>query len=60
MLSSVHRIIDRAAGYVPSPEDLQAELPDELTSTGDARASETPPAESPPPSSPAEDEDPAR
>jgi hypothetical protein len=27
-LSSVHRIIDRAAGYVPSPEDLQAEEPD--------------------------------
>ncbi len=25
MLSSVHRVIDRAAGYVPSPEDLQAE-----------------------------------
>ncbi len=57
MLSNVHRIIDRAAGYVPSPEDLKAELPDELTSTGDAPASETPPAESPPPSSPAADED---
>ena len=27
MLSSVHRLIDRAAGYVPSPEDLQAERP---------------------------------
>jgi hypothetical protein len=24
MLSSAHRLIDRAAGYVPSPEDLQA------------------------------------
>ena len=24
VLSSVHRLIDRAAGYVPSPEDLQA------------------------------------
>jgi hypothetical protein len=24
----VHRIIDRAAGYVPSPEDLQADEPD--------------------------------
>jgi hypothetical protein len=29
MLSSVHRVIDRAAGYVPSPEDLAAETPDE-------------------------------
>lgn len=26
MLSSAHRLIDRAAGYVPSPEDLQAEV----------------------------------
>lgn len=25
MLSSVHRIIDRAAGYVPSPDELKAE-----------------------------------
>ena len=24
VLSSAHRLIDRAAGYVPSPEDLQA------------------------------------
>jgi hypothetical protein len=27
MLSNVHRVIDRAAGYVPSPEDLQADAP---------------------------------
>ena len=35
MLSNVHRVIDRAAGYVPSPEDLQAEQrasPDVVTS----------------------------
>ncbi len=25
MLSNMHRVIDRAAGYVPSPEDLQAD-----------------------------------
>ncbi|HEY3724300.1 MAG TPA: hypothetical protein VGN59_13200 [Acidimicrobiia bacterium] len=31
MLSNVHRVIDRAAGYVPSPEDLQAEQPDSRT-----------------------------
>jgi hypothetical protein len=36
MLSNVHRIIDRAAGYVPSPEDLKAELPDDLTGSGAA------------------------
>ena len=29
MLSSVHRWIDRAAGYVPSPEDLKADEPGE-------------------------------
>lgn len=29
MLSSAHRLIDRAAGYVPSPEDLQADTPAE-------------------------------
>ncbi len=28
MLSRLHRLIDRAAGFVPSPEDLQAEPPD--------------------------------
>lgn len=27
LLSRAHRIIDRAAGYVPSPEELQAQLP---------------------------------
>jgi hypothetical protein len=26
LLSSAHRLIDRAAGYVPSPEELQAEV----------------------------------
>jgi hypothetical protein len=31
MLSSVHRVIDRAAGYVPSPEDLQADQPEGRT-----------------------------
>lgn len=29
MLSSVHRLIDRVAGYAPSPEDLQVEPADE-------------------------------
>ncbi len=28
MLSNVHRLIDRAAGFVPSPEDLKAETPE--------------------------------
>jgi hypothetical protein len=27
ILSSAHRLIDRAAGYVPSPEELQAQQP---------------------------------
>jgi hypothetical protein len=58
MLSNVHRIIDRAAGYVPSPEDLKAELPDELTG-GSADAPPAPGAPTPPsaPSSRGEDED---
>jgi hypothetical protein len=30
VLSNMHRVIDRAAGYVPSPEDLQAEQPPAL------------------------------
>lgn len=38
-LSSVHRLIDRAAGYVPSPEDLKAELP---TATGPGGSEPTP------------------
>jgi len=29
MLSNMHRVIDRAAGYVPSPEDLKAEQREE-------------------------------
>jgi hypothetical protein len=28
ILSSAHRLIDRAAGYVPSPEELQAQVPE--------------------------------
>jgi hypothetical protein len=53
MLSNVHRIIDRAAGYVPSPEDLKAELPDELTGT----SSPPPPTASEPEPPPGESED---
>jgi hypothetical protein len=37
ILSSAHRWIDRAAGYVPSPEELQTQRPtDEAESTDDA------------------------
>jgi hypothetical protein len=68
VLSNVHRIIDRAAGYVPSPEDLKAELPDELTGaieppvTPDAPAPEVhgtdgPTSESDRPGPPVEDTD---
>jgi hypothetical protein len=31
MLSRAHRLIDRAAGYVPSPEELQAQRPAQVT-----------------------------
>jgi hypothetical protein len=44
MLSSVHRLIDRAAGYVPSPEDLQAELPDTRTEPAEPAATEPVPS----------------
>jgi hypothetical protein len=65
MLSNVHRIIDRAAGYVPSPEELKAELPDELTGANEppagarssganeAEAPAAPTADAPPPEAPA-------
>jgi hypothetical protein len=53
MLSNVHRIIDRAAGYVPSPEDLKAELPDELTgASGTPPAADAPSAAATPPEAP--------
>ncbi|MGZ4797256.1 MAG: hypothetical protein ACXVKA_08190 [Acidimicrobiia bacterium] len=45
ILSRMHRLIDRAAGYVPSPEDLQAEAPDagaDETRTGAADAPSVP------------------
>ena len=64
MLSNVHRIIDRAAGYVPSPEDLKAELPDEPIRSGDAPVPPDAavvrgprPSEASPSTPPAEDED---
>jgi hypothetical protein len=40
ILSSAHRWIDRAAGYVPSPEELQAQLPDPEPEPGPEPASE--------------------
>ncbi len=46
MLSSVHRVIDRAAGYVPSPEDLQAEQPEGLTGAPAAEPTPEPERES--------------
>jgi hypothetical protein len=62
MLSSVHRLIDRAAGYVPSPEDLQADAPDdraedrpsEPAPSEPAPSERAPVAESPPDPDPAE------
>lgn len=38
MLSSVHRWIDQAAGYVPSPEDLKADEPGEPGGSGSAQS----------------------
>ncbi len=35
VLSSAHRLIDRAAGYVPSPEDLQAGVAGEAAKAED-------------------------
>jgi len=46
MLSRVHRLIDRAAGYVPSPEDLQSEAPGsrpEAATAPDAKEDEASP-----------------
>lgn len=42
-LSSVHRLIDRAAGYVPSPEDLQAEQSEDHQPEPDAPATPSTP-----------------
>jgi hypothetical protein len=42
ILSRAHRLIDRAAGYVPSPEELQAQLPDRETGASPAAGADEP------------------
>jgi hypothetical protein len=55
ILSSAHRLIDRAAGYVPSPEELRAEAAPAEQATSEPATSE--PATSEPASAHAEDDE---